>query len=179
MWKELWWATPTLSLACLAAQVLPESEQTEVSAANAGETTETQQVMRQQQQLARALLAKPTGAALRDPWGPSGSPLMLLYPFPIHPLLRSVPPPSLPFPPQRVRSADRTVNHTLSAGLILRVCVCVCICVRVCVCSCMYCMSRHTAPFLARQLSFLSRCCFSFGKTLRIFTVFIWGYYSL
>lgn len=50
--------------------------------------------------------------------------LMLPHPFPIHPLLCSVPPPPLPFPPQRVLSSDRTVNHTLSAGLILCVCVC-------------------------------------------------------
>lgn len=55
---------------------------------------------------------------------------MLLHPFPIHPLLCSVPPPPLPFPPQRVLSSDRTVNHTLSAGLIL--CVCVCACAHVC-----------------------------------------------
>ena len=65
----------------------------------------------------------------------SASLLMLLHPFPIHPLLCSVPPPPLPFPPQRVLGSDRTVNHTLSAGLILCVYVCVCarVCVRVCV----------------------------------------------
>ncbi len=83
--------------------------------------------------MALTCLPKPKGPLLETP-ETSASPLMLLHPFPIHPLLCSVPPPPLPFQPQRVLSSDRTVNHTLSAGLILCVCICVCVCVCVCVC---------------------------------------------
>ena len=62
---------------------------------------------------------------------------MLLYPFPVHSLLYSVPPPPLPFPPQRVLTSERTVNHTLSSCRshpTAYVCACVRACVCVCVC---------------------------------------------
>lgn len=88
---------------------------------------------------------------------------MLLHPFPIHRLLCSVPPPPLPFPPRRVLSSDRTVNHTLSAGLILCVCVCVCAqarCACVCVCMCA-CLSRCTPSFSERLRICLSHLHFS------------------